>query len=50
MNVRDVVARLGGAPAAEVAAVQLYETANRRRQTVLQAVQRELRAAANRDR
>jgi hypothetical protein len=50
MNVRDVVARLGGAPAAELAAVQLYETGNRRRQTVLQAVQRELRAAANRDR
>lgn len=50
MNVRDVMARLSGASAAELAAVQLYETANRKRQTVLQAVERELRAAANRDR
>lgn len=45
MSARDVVARLRGASSAELAAVQLYETANRNRQTVLQAVARELKSA-----
>jgi hypothetical protein len=45
MSARDVIARLAGASAAELAAVSLYESANRSRQTVLDAVQRQLRTA-----
>ncbi len=45
MSARDVIARLDGATAAELAAVSLYETGNRSRQTVLEAVQRQLRTA-----
>ena len=42
-NAREVVARLSSATSAELAAVQLYESSHRRRQTILNAVQRELR-------
>jgi hypothetical protein len=45
MTARDIAARLTGASPAELAAIQLYESANRNRQTVLQAVERELRTA-----
>jgi hypothetical protein len=43
MSAREVIARLAGATAAELAAVSLYESGNRSRQTVLAAVQRQLR-------
>jgi hypothetical protein len=43
MTAKEVVARLGSATPAELAAVQLYEGSHRRRQTILNAVQRELR-------
>ena len=43
MNANQVVARLGSATPAALAAVQLYESRHRRRQTILNAVQRELR-------
>ncbi len=43
MNAQEVIARVNGASAAELAAVQLYENSNRRRQTVISAVQRQLR-------
>jgi hypothetical protein len=43
MNAGAVIDRLGGASAAELAAVELYELANRKRRTVLQAAQRELK-------
>lgn len=39
----DVIERITGAPTAELAAVQLYEQTHRRRKTVLEAVERELR-------
>jgi hypothetical protein len=42
LNARDVVARLATASTAELAAVQLYESAHRQRQTVIAAVRREL--------
>jgi hypothetical protein len=45
MSAKDVIARLPGATPAELAAVSLYESGNRSRQTVLEAVQRQLRAA-----
>jgi hypothetical protein len=45
MSAKDVIARLAGATSAELAAVSLYESANRSRQTVLEAVQRQLRTA-----
>jgi hypothetical protein len=44
MNAKDVIARLAGSTPAELAAVALYEHGNRRRHTVLAAVERELRA------
>jgi hypothetical protein len=47
-NARDIVARLAGRDTAELAAVRLHESMHRKRSTVLQAVDRELRAAANR--
>lgn len=45
MTARDVIARLSDASAAEIAAVQLYETSKRGRQSVLEAVARQLKAA-----
>lgn len=45
MNARDVTARLNDASAAELAAVQLYESSNRGRRTILSAVARQLRDA-----
>jgi hypothetical protein len=45
MNAKQIVTRLGSATPAEMAAVQLYEGTHRRRQTVLNAAQRELRNA-----
>jgi hypothetical protein len=47
MTARDVTARLSGASAAELAAVELYESSNRGRQTILAAVTRELRSLEN---
>ena len=44
MTAQDVIARLADATPAELAAAQLYETAHRRRATVIAAVERELRA------
>jgi hypothetical protein len=43
MNAKQVISRLATSSAAELAAVQLYESMNRRRQTILNAVQREQR-------
>jgi hypothetical protein len=48
MNAKQIVDRLGSATPAELAGVQLYESSHRRRQTVLNAVQRELRGANGR--
>lgn len=48
MNARAVIARLSGASAAELAAVQLYEGMHRRRQTVMAAVERQLRTGGAR--
>jgi hypothetical protein len=45
MNARDVAARLSAASPAELAAVQLYESSTRGRQTILSAVTRHLRSA-----
>ena len=45
MNAREVTARLSDATAAELAAVQLYESTTQGRQTVLAAVQRQMRVA-----
>ena len=45
MNAREVTARLGDASRAELAAVQLYESSTRGRQTVLSAVERQLHRA-----
>lgn len=44
MNVKQIVARLSSATPAELGAVQLYESSHRGRQTILNAVQRELRS------
>jgi hypothetical protein len=43
MNARDVIARARQAESAELAAVRLYESRHRRRQTVLAAVDRQLK-------
>jgi hypothetical protein len=43
MKAGDVIDRLRGADTAELAAVELYELSHRQRQTVLDAVKRELR-------
>jgi hypothetical protein len=43
MSAREIGARLVGASTAELAAVQLYESANRSRQTILSAVARQLK-------
>jgi hypothetical protein len=44
MNAKQVIARLSTATPAALAAVQLYESSHRHRQTILNAVQRELRS------
>ena len=51
MNAKQVIARLADADPTELAAIQLYEGANRRRQTVMNAAARELRvkSASNSD-
>ncbi len=43
LNAREVIARLESASAAELAAIQLYESGHRGRHTILAAVERELR-------
>ena len=43
MSARQVITRLSGASTAELAAVQLYESSNRGRQTILAAADRQLR-------
>jgi hypothetical protein len=48
MNAKDVLARVPDANAVELAAVQLYEAAHRNRETVITAVERELRAKSGR--
>lgn len=48
MGAKEIVSRLGDATPAELAAVQLYESSQRQRQTILNAVQRELRRANGR--
>jgi len=48
MNAKEVVARLSGSDPAQLAAVQLYEGSHRQRQTILNAVQRELRSTNGR--
>lgn len=45
MNAREVIARARSASVAELAAVRLYESGHRSRQTVLTAVDRELKTA-----
>ena len=46
MNAKQVIARFATADPAQLAAVQLYEVRHRHRQTVLNAVERELRNAS----
>ncbi len=46
MSAREVTARLGDASAAELAAIQLFESSTRSRQTILSAVARQLRNAS----
>jgi hypothetical protein len=46
MNAREVIARAQQASPAELAAVRLYESRNRSRQTVLAAVDRQLKLSA----
>ena len=48
MNAKQIVSRLAGATPAGLAAVQLYESSHRGRQTILNAVERELRSANGR--
>lgn len=45
MSARQVTKRLSDASAAELAAVQLYESSTRSRQTILSAAARQLRSA-----
>lgn len=45
MNAKQVIERLTSATPAELAAVQLYESSHRHRQTIVNAVQRALRTA-----
>jgi hypothetical protein len=49
MNAREVIARASGADAAELAAVRLYEARHRSRQTVLAAVDRQLKLGNGND-
>jgi hypothetical protein len=46
MNAREVIARARQAGSAELAAVRLYESRHRSRQTVLAAVDRQLKLAS----
>ena len=46
MRADEIVARLRDAPAAEAAAVELYEVTHKSRQSVLKAAERRLRDAA----
>jgi hypothetical protein len=48
MNAKDVLARVPDANTVELAAVALYEAAHRNRETVITAVERELRAKSGR--
>ncbi len=48
LNAQDVIDRLADAGTAELAAIQLYESTHKRRETVLTAVARELRQAGAR--
>lgn len=48
MNAKQIVDRLSSADPAELAAVQLYESTHRNRQTILNAAQRQLRSANGR--
>lgn len=48
MGAKEVVTRLATADAAELAAVQLFEASHRRRRTVMNEVERELRRANTR--
>jgi hypothetical protein len=48
MGAREVIARLESAGAAELTAVQLYESSNRSRRTVLEAIERRIKAANGR--
>jgi hypothetical protein len=48
MSAKEVIGRLGDATPAELVAINLYESANQARQTVLSAVERQLKVA-NRD-
>jgi hypothetical protein len=50
MTAKQVIARLEGATPAELAAVSLYESAHKGRQTVLAAVERELKTTTGRAR
>jgi hypothetical protein len=43
MNAKEIIARLEGCSPAELAVIELYESANRNRETVLAAVERELK-------
>lgn len=43
LSAKDVVDRLAGADSAELAAIQLFESTHKKRETVLAAVERELR-------
>jgi hypothetical protein len=47
LHADDVITRLGGATAAELAAVSLYERAHRNRQTALAAVLQKLQRTAH---
>lgn len=46
MSAKQVITRLATADPAEIAAVQLYEGSNRRRRTVMNAVERQLRSSS----
>jgi len=48
MNAKQIVSRLDGSSPAQLAAVQLYESSHRGRQTILNAVKRELRSTNGR--
>lgn len=43
MNAKDVIARIGSSDRAELAAIELFESTNQKRQTVLSAVERQLK-------
>jgi hypothetical protein len=48
LSAKEVIARIADGTPAELAVVQLYESANRSRQTVLEAARRQLRTANGR--